>query len=204
MKIAVIGSSGMVGSALVAEAQKRGHEVTGYNRSGRDGQVLDLTQTEAVAQVISQHDATIITTVIRDQDGAGYETIKRAHKDLITAAPAGRLLVVGGAGALSLPDGTQLRNLPGFPEAYKLEADTFAGILDDYRASEGLDWTVVAPSPEIAPGPATDYRLEKDTPAGDFVSTGTFAVAILDELEAPAYRGQRFTVASKDATAAQG
>lgn len=204
MNIAVIGSTGMVGAAVVAEATQRGHKVTGYSRSGTNGTALDFSNTAAVIEAIAQHDATIITAVIRDADGTGYETIKRAHRDLIAAAPAGRLIVVGGAGALTLEDGTELRNLPGFPAAYKPEADTFAEILADYRASS-LNWTVVAPSPEIAPGARTgEYVTALDTPAGDFVSAEDFAIALVDEAENAQHAGKRFTVASKDAAAAQG
>ena len=90
-----------------------------------------------------------------------------------------------------------LKDTPDFPEAYKAEAQSFAEILDIYKASsENLDWVMLAPAPEIGPGEAAaSYNLGLDNPAGGSVTTGTFAVSALDELEKPAHRRQRFTVA---------
>ena len=55
MKVAVIGGTGMVGSATVAEAAARGHEVVSASRSGRHAEgaaqdvTLELGDTAAVA-----------------------------------------------------------------------------------------------------------------------------------------------------------
>ncbi|WP_237200943.1 NAD(P)-dependent oxidoreductase [Rothia nasimurium] len=200
MNISVIGAAGMVGSAIVAEAQERGHKVTGYTRSGSAGtQALDLANTEALVEVINSSDATVISVASRGD----YSAAIAAHRALIAAAPTGRFLVVGGAGALNAGEGLLLES-PDFPADYLPEAKTFAEILGDYRAASGLNWTMLAPSPMIAPGVRTgDYRTELDVPAGMFVSTQDFAVAALDEIENPAHAGTRFTVASADEAAAQ-
>ncbi|MDO4820507.1 MAG: NAD(P)H-binding protein [Rothia sp. (in: high G+C Gram-positive bacteria)] len=201
MNISVIGAAGMVGSAIVAEAKNRGHEVTSYTRSGSAGtSALDLANTEALVEVINSSDVTVISVASRDD----YSAASAAHRALIAAAPTGRFLVVGGAGALNAGEGLLLES-PDFPAEYLPEAKTFASILDDYRAASGLNWTMLAPSPMIAPGARTgDYRTEQDVPAGAFVSTQDFAVAALDEIENPAHAGTRFTVASADEAAAQG
>lgn len=201
MNISVIGAAGMVGSAIVAEAKNRGHEVTSYTRSGSAGtSALDLANTEALVEVINSSDVTVISVASRDD----YSAASAAHRALIAAAPTGRFLVVGGAGALNAGEGLLLES-PDFPAEYLPEAKTFASILEDYRAASGLNWTMLAPSPMIAPGAHTgDYRTEQDIPAGAFVSTQDFAVAALDEIENPAHAGTRFTVASADEAAAQG
>ncbi|WP_237209219.1 NAD(P)-dependent oxidoreductase [Rothia nasimurium] len=201
MNISVIGAAGMVGSAIVAEAKDRGHEVTGYTRSGSAGtSALDLANTEALVEVIISSDATVISVASRDD----YSAAIAAHRALIAAAPTGRFLVVGGAGALNAGEGLLLES-PDFPAEYLPEAKTFAEILGDYRAASGLNWTMLAPSPMIAPGARTgNYRTELDVPAGMFVSTQDFAVATIDEIENPAHVGTRFTVASADEAAAQG
>lgn len=201
MNISVIGAAGMVGSAIVAEAQNRGHQVTSYTRSGSAGTLpLDLANTEALVEVINSSEATVISVASRDD----YSAAIAAHRALIAAAPTGRFLIVGGAGALQAGD-IQLFETPEFPEEYLTEAKTFAEILGDYRAATDLKWTVLAPSPMIAPGARTgDYRTELDVPAGMFVSTQDFAVAAIDEIENPAHVGTRFTVASADEAAAQG
>ena len=49
----------------------------------------------------------------------------------------------------------------------------------------------------IAPGERTGaYATALDTPAGDFVSAEDYAVALVDEIETPQHRRQRFTVAT--------
>jgi putative NADH-flavin reductase len=49
----------------------------------------------------------------------------------------------------------------------------------------------------IAPGERTGtYKVGADSPAGGSVSAEDFAVALLDEIEKPAHRRQRFTVAN--------
>lgn len=201
MNISVIGAAGMVGSAIVAEAEDRGHQVTSYTRSGSAGtSALDLANTEALVEVINSSEATVISVASRDD----YSAAIAAHRALIAAAPTGRFLVVGGAGALQAGD-IKLFETPDFPEEYLPEAKTFAAVLEDYRVASGLNWTMLAPSPMIAPGARTgDYRTELDVPAGMFVSTQDFAVAAIDELENPAHAGTRFTVASADEAAAQG
>lgn len=201
MKISVLGATGMVGSQIVAEAKTRGHEVAAYTRSGASGTTtLELTDTAALIEIINSSDATVISVASRDD----YQVAIDAHRALIAAAPTGRLLVVGGAGALSIGDGLLMES-PEFPAEYKPEALAFGQILDYYRAASGLNWTMLAPSPMIAPGVRTgDYRTELDVPAGMFVSTQDFAVAAIDELESPAHAGTRFTVASADEAAAQG
>lgn len=205
MHIAIIGAAGMVGSQIAAEAAARGHQAEGYTRSGRDTgsiatQALQFTDTDAVARVINDSDATVVSVAGRDD----YDAVVAAHKNLIAAKPTGRLLVVGGAGALRVGD-QRLLDSPEFPAEYLPEATAFAQVHEDYAASTGLNWTMIAPSPEIAPGVRTGQYVDGgDSPAGAFVSTQDFAVAALDEIENPAHAGGRFSVASADEAAARG
>lgn len=205
MHISVIGVAGMVGSQIVAEAVARGHEVSGYTRSGRDtGGVattaVDFNDTDAVARIVDASDVTVVSVAGRDD----YDALVAAHQNLIAAAPTGRLLIVGGAGALKVGDGLVLDS-PGFPADYLPEATAFARVLGYYADSTGLAWAMIAPSPEIAPGVRTGAYLDGgDSPAGPFVSTQDFAVAALDEIESPAHDGRRFSVASADEAAARG
>lgn len=200
MRITVIGATGMVGSRVVAEAVRRGHEVTAASRSGQQVEgaqalALDLADTKAVAAAIDQADATVIA-VPPPRDGASHDAILQTHRNLIAARPSGRFLVVGGAGSLEV-DGVRLKDSPDFPPEYLQEATTFSTILDDYRASQGLSWSLISPAPAIAPGTRTgQFTLGTDAPVGDSISAEDFAVAVVDELENPQHTGRRFTAAN--------
>lgn len=200
MKIAVIGARGMVGSAVVKEATERGLEVERFTQSGSEGTLaLELTNTEDVVKAVESVDATVISVASRDD----YQKAIDAHQALVDAQPSGRLVVVGGAGALEV-DGAKLYEAPGFPAEYRPEAKAFAAVLEAYRNSQHLDWTMIAPSPEIAPGKRTGEYVEGlDSPVGDFVSVEDFAVALVDELVHPKHKGERFTVASANTNAAR-
>jgi len=201
MNIAIVGATGMIGSRLVAEAARRGHQVTAVSRSGTLPQgaskaiAMELNDTPKVVALVDSSGATVIA-IPPDRQGGSHESILQAHRDLIAARPTGRFLVVGGAGALEV-DGVRLKDMPGFPAAYQAEASTLSTIFDMYRTSKDLDWTMLAPAPQIAPGERTGhYRVGTDSPAGDAISAEDFVVAIVDELEKPAHAGTRFTVAN--------
>lgn len=204
--ITVYGSTGMVGSAIAAEAAGRGFTVTGVSRRSPEavenripgvtyvtGEISDTADVVATAR---DADAVVIS-VPGPRDGSSVQPIIDAHAALAEAGTTARIFIVGGAGATRTPDGTMLKDTPGFPAAYKAEADSFAEILDFWRAApESLDWVMLAPAPEIAPGEAAaSYNLGDDEPAGDAVTTGTFARAAVDELTTPAHRRTCFTVA---------
>jgi hypothetical protein len=201
MKITVIGATGMIGSRIVSEAAHRGHQVTALSRSGKSvkgastATAMELSDTSAVNAATDASDVTVIA-VSPDRGGGSHEPTIRAHSNFIAAQPSGRFLVVGGAGSLEI-DGVRLMDTAGFPPAYYNEAATFSTILDLYRASRGLDWTMLSPPPMIVPGERTGvYRVGSDSPIGDAISAEDFAVAIVDELEKPSHTGSRFTVAN--------
>ena len=200
MKIVVYGATGMVGSKIVETAVARGHAVTAVSRKGTEvagttAIAADLADTATVNALAADADA-IVFAIPTDRTGGPAQPTVDAHRAIIAARPNARLLVVGGAGSLEV-NGELLVDAPGFPDEYKPESQAFTDILADYRASEGLDWTLVSPSPVIAPGECSGYVIGTDSPVGGSVTTSDFADAIVDELESPSYKGRRFTVASK-------
>ncbi len=211
MKIVVYGGTGMVGSRVVETALQHGHEVTAVSRSGKapagaTGVAAELGDVEALNRLAAEADA-VVFAVPPDRTGGPAQPVIDAHRAIIADRPGARLLIVGGAGSLQVGDALRgelpdypadglLKDTPGFPAMFLPEASAFTTILDDYRAAEGLDWTLVSPSPEIAPGERTGYLLGGDALAGMKVSAEDFADAIVDELETPAHRNARFTVAS--------
>ena len=193
MKIALFGATGMVGSRIAAEATARGHEVTALSRSTGG----DLADPDAVRAAAQAHDV-LVSATGPSRTGESHEPWLAAVSTLIEQAEEARVLFVGGAGSLLTADGTRLLDTDGFPEEYKAEATSGAAALDLFRAApESLDWTFVSPAPVIAPGERTgSYATALDTPAGDFISAEDYAVALVDEIEQPQHRRQRFTAAT--------
>ncbi|MGO3392293.1 NAD(P)-dependent oxidoreductase [Glutamicibacter arilaitensis] len=201
MKIAVYGATGMVGSEVVAEAISRGHEVTSVSRSGKE-----VAGTTAVAAELSdgatyrdlgKNNDVIVIAVPPSRTGGDHQEYLDAFEQITEALIPARLVVVGGAGATEV-NGVRLVDTPGFPEEYKAEATTGAEVYDMFTSVSGITWTVVAPAPVIMPARRTgSYTLGTDSPAGDFVSSQDFAVAILDEIETPVHANRRMSVASE-------
>ncbi|GAA2097622.1 MULTISPECIES: NAD(P)-dependent oxidoreductase [Brevibacterium] len=200
MRIAVFGATGMIGSRIVAEGARRGHDVIALSRSGDDvpgaraARRADMADAEDVAAAAADADV-VISATGPSRTGRPHEDWLHAVECLVRRAVGTRLLVVGGAGTLEV-DGVRLLDAPDFPAAYHAEAVTQAEALSLLRGAERADWTVVSPAPEIGPGErAAEYASGADSPAGGRISAETFAVAILDEVERPAHAGERFTVA---------
>ncbi|MDY3127122.1 MAG: NAD(P)H-binding protein [Corynebacterium sp.] len=201
MKISVIGAAGMVGADIVSEAIARGHEVRTFTKTGsQEGSTaLDITNTDEVLDVVNASDVTVISTAGREN----YDSVVKAHKNLIASQPTGRVFIVGSAGSLRAGD-VLVMDTPEMPEEYIPEARAFAEVRNNYVQSSGLNWTMLSPSPVIAPGVRTGkYRAERDDVAGEFISTQDFAVAVLDEIENPQHTGMRFTAASLNGDAAR-
>ncbi|MBO9379478.1 NAD(P)H-binding protein [Sphingomonas histidinilytica] len=200
MSIALIGASGAAGSRILKELSDRGHAITAIARhpekiadlpnvTARRGDVLDKA---GLVELLRGHD-TVVSSV--------HFTASDPHIliDAVKAAGVKRYLVVGGAGSLEVKPGIRLIDTPDFPEAYKAEAGGGAAFLDLLRQEQDLDWTFLSPSLQFLPGERTGkFRLGKDellsTEKGSVISFEDYAVALVDEIENPAHRRQRFTV----------
>jgi putative NADH-flavin reductase len=202
MRIAVYGATGMIGSRVVAEALSRGHEVTGITRSGGvlpagavavQGDAGDTAFTKRIAAEVD----VVVSAIGPSRTGGVRREFLAQVANLAETLGDARLIVVGGAGSL-LVDGGRLVDQPDFPELYRAEARIAAEALDYVRElGDGVDWTFFSPAPVIAPGERTgSYKVGADSPAGDKVSAEDYAVALLDEIENPAHRRKRFTVAN--------
>ncbi len=203
LRIAVYGATGMVGSRIAAEAAARGHAVTGISRSGgpagegvipRRGDLADAADVRAIA---ADHDV-IVSATGPSRTGAPHSDWLDAVDTLIANAAPARILFVGGAGSLLLPDGSRLLDSPEFPAEYAAEARSGAEALARFRAvGDDVDWTFLSPAPVIAPGERSGaHRTGGDELIGDHVSAEDYAAAMVDEIESPAHRRARFSVAS--------
>ena len=198
--IALLGATGNVGSRLLDEALSRGHRVTALVReparlaSRADLNVVggDVKDPQA-AKALSGHD--VLVSSLRFADIAPDTLI-----DFARATGIPRLLIVGGAASLKLPDGSRLFDAPAFPAEYRSEAGAGIATLDALRGVSDLDWVFVSPQMVFTPGTRTGrFRLGDDTllfdAAGDsHISYEDFSVALLEEVERPVHHRTRFTV----------
>jgi len=212
MRLALIGATGFVGSALLEEALNRGHQITALVRHPEklpqhpalQALKLDVQDSAALATAIAGHDAVLSAynpgwgvTDIREQFLRGSASIVAASKQ----AGVLRLLVVGGAGSLYVAPGLQLIDTPLFPADYKEGAEGARQALAQLREEQELQWTFLSPAALLEPGPRTgQFRIggeqllmNGDEPAR--ISVADLAVALLDETEQPQHIRQRFTVA---------
>jgi len=215
VKIVLFGATGNIGRRIAKEALDRGHEVVGVVRDpdkvespDRRLPLLkgDATSARDVARLARGADALVSAISPRPNPrGLAAPSLSGAARALVAGArEAGvkRVLVVGGAGTLEVAPGVRLMDAPGFPAAYRGEAQEGAESLAVFRSeAAGLDWTFLSPAAEIAPGERTGrYRTTADTLLADaqgksFISFEDYAVALVDELERPRHQGLRFGVA---------
>lgn len=210
-KIAIIGASGYVGTALLNEAVKRGHQVSAFVRhpekitanANVTAVKADVLDTDGLAALLKGHDLVISAynpgwqeADIRNIHIKGSKSITEAVKK----AGIKRLIAVGGAGSLEI-NGQQLVDSPEFPAEYKEGALGARQALNDLKAEDTLDWSFVSPAILLVPGEASGtFRLGKDSPVFDDkgesqITVGDLAVAILDEAEQGKHIRQRFTAA---------
>lgn len=211
MKIALIGASGFIGSALLDEALARGHQVTALvtrpeRLPTRDGLVVkqsDALDTTALAEQLSGADVVLSAFSGHAQEDV-YDYYVKGFDSILAAtqsADVPRLLVVGGAATLEVAPGQLLLNSAGFPDEYRATAEGAKTALERLRNQQTQQWTMLSPAAEIFPGERTgQFRLSGDLLLSDAegnsrISVQDYAVAMLDELETPNHTNQRFSVA---------
>ncbi|WP_171164742.1 NAD(P)-dependent oxidoreductase [Streptomyces sp. I05A-00742] len=213
MRITVFGAAGNAGSGIVTEALSRGHRVTAVVRDParfdrlpaaalhRTGDAADPGDT---ARLSAGQD--VVVSAVRPAPGSEQDLVTATKSLLAGVAGTGaRLLVVGGAGSLTVPGGngrTVLDDPAWVPDAWRPIARASTDQFTVVRASgPDVDWTYVSPPAVLDHGERTGrYRLGGDELLVDAVGNSAisyedFAVALLDETEHPRHRRSRFTVA---------
>ncbi|HEY5368002.1 MAG TPA: NAD(P)-dependent oxidoreductase [Hanamia sp.] len=214
MKIALIGATGFVGSAVLKEALDRGHQVTAIARE--------------TGKIEAQNNLTIIESDVMDSNGLakilqGNDVVVSAYnagwtnpdlyndflkgsrsiQEAVNKSGVKRLIVNGGAGSLFVAPGVQIVDTPEFPEAFKPGAGAARDYLNELKKEDQLDWTFLSPAIEMNPGTPHErkgtYRTGLENPVFDAdhrsrISVEDLAVAILDEVENPKHIRVRFTV----------
>ncbi|HET8910815.1 MAG TPA: NAD(P)-dependent oxidoreductase [Ktedonobacteraceae bacterium] len=210
MKIALFGATGMIGQRVAREALERGHDVTAIARHPEKINIthphlttlaLDSREQDYIAKAVSGHD--IVVNAIGPSNSEPSSILVEVANALVEGlklADVDRLLVSGGAGSLEVSPGVRLVDTPDFPAGWKDVALAHCEALAIYQASS-LDWTYLSPAAMIAPGERTGkFRTGTDGVLADEeglsnISVEDFAIALVDEIEAPRFIRRQFTVA---------
>lgn len=214
-RITVLGGNGYAGAALVAEARKRGHEVTSVSRSAPaspvdgvdhvEGSVLDA---DVLDRVLEGRDVVVSALSPRGDMAGKVEGVVADLVSRLSGTPT-RLGYIGGASSLLTEEGGPTLwevSKDHLPDEVRPEVqtglDTFAML---QQSPESLDWFYVSPPEEFGSWlgtPSTgSYTLGGDVLLrnADGVSTisaDDLALAIVDEIETPAHHRRRFTAIS--------
>jgi putative NADH-flavin reductase len=212
MKITILGATGNAGSRIVTEALSRGHEITAVVRnpaatsnlpSGIKVLIGDANNIKDVIAFSTGQD--IVISAIRPSSGYENEVIQTTQTlmDGLSKSDV-RLLVVGGASTLIVPDTdgkTVIEDSNYLPVSArhigKASADQLTVCLEETR----VDWAYLSPAAQFFPGERTGkYRLGTDDLLIDAegiskISMEDAAIVLLDEAEQPKHHRTRFTVA---------
>lgn len=208
MKIGIIGATGKAGNLILREALDRGHEVTAIVRSASKVEDKSLNVLEKDVFDLTAEDAKSFDVIVNAFGApAGKENLHveagQALINVLKEAPNTRLIVVGGAGSLFTDETQTLRvvDSPGFPDAYKATATNQGKNLQDLQASSGIQWTFLSPAGFFnSEGVRTGkYESGKDqilvnSEGNSYISYADYAIALVDEIENPQHKNERFTV----------
>lgn len=213
-RIAIIGASGFVGSAILHEALQRDIQINAIVRNPLNISVTSLNLTvnqadvmdeEKLVQLLSGKEAVISAYNPGWKNKDIYDDTLKGYANIIKAAKkAGvkRLLIVGGAGTLYVKPNLTLIESGGIPEVILPGVKGMAEVYRTYlKPEKDIDWVFFSPAANLVPGKRTGkYRLGKDDMVFDekgesTISVEDYAKAMLDELEKPTHHHERFTIA---------
>jgi putative NADH-flavin reductase len=211
MKVGIIGATGNAGRAIYAEAVRRSHDATAIVRSseearellGADAAVLQKDAFELVGEDLTAFD--VVVNAFSTAPAQAYRHVDLAARlvGLLRETTTPRLVFILGAGSLMTGADhhllvEDLRKTPG-AATWIATPENQLKELRFLQAVDNVEWIGVSPSAKFVPGKAAGVVLGRDelliAPDGSSqVTTGTMAVAILDEIEHPTHQRERFTV----------
>jgi putative NADH-flavin reductase len=200
-RITVIGGTGYVGSAIVAEAAARGHQVTALSRSLPDAPIPnvayvqgDATDEATLSAAIEGADVVVAALAPRGPLADVFRDVNGAIARLADAAGAS-LFVVGGYSSLRPAPGADrfVTDLSQVPAEFHHEIRAGAAlIIEDLPATPAtLDWVFVSPALSFGahmPGERLGrYRLGDDVAVapedGGAISAPDYALGFVDLIE---------------------
>ncbi|GAA2142734.1 NAD(P)-dependent oxidoreductase [Actinomadura napierensis] len=204
MNVVVFGAGGRAGRQAVAEAHRRGHQVTAVVRDPARHEDLagarvvagDVMDEAGIEQAAAGHDAAISAAVdLSVPPHDFFTTSARALAAGLATAGVRRLVLVGIATIMPGASGVPIMDEPGFPDEFRPFSLGHAAGLEELRASD-LDWAYIAPAGDFDHAGARTGRY-KIADYGDMssrISYADFAIALLDEVDAPRHHRATFSV----------
>lgn len=214
MKIAIIGATGFVGSAILNELASRNHELTAIARNPKtdenpniNWQKADVNNIEELSKILAGNDVVVSAynpgwsnPNIYNDSMVGAKAIQEAVKK----SGVKRFITIGGAGSLYIAPNLQLIDTPEFPKEIFDGANAARHYLEIIKEEKDLDWAFFSPAIEMHQGTKTGrtgkYRLGLENPVFNeeqrsILSVEDLAVVIADEVEIPKHHQVRFTAA---------
>lgn len=209
-RIVIVGGTGYTGGNIAREAASRGHDVVALGRSAPQDPIAGVRYEQGdvarvAAQVVPGADVVVAALSPRGETAG---RLVEAYADLVRlSADAGaRYLQVGGFSSLRPAPGAPRFVEGDVPEEFRAEAregEATREMLVE-QAPEGLDWLFISPAGAygaFAPGErAGTYRVGDeialfDDVGGSAISGEDFALAIVDEIEAPSHHRAHIGIA---------
>jgi len=212
-KVAIVGATGRIGSRILMELIDRNHVITAISRKafdlpgstliiGCEGDVMD--EKVLSGHVTALENEILISAIAPDPNN--IEGFLEATENLIKTAEKAavkKLITVGGAGSLLLPDGRKLMDQEDFKEEWKEVARIHERALAIYKSLENkkFHWIQVSPSALIEADEkigqyrvGTEEKLIMDEEGISRISMEDFASFVVDLIEDDTYKNQRLTI----------
>lgn len=174
----VLGATGRSGGLILTRLSGSVETVAGV-RNPRDAARLPEVARDTAVTVVDLDDestlrsaaagAEVVVNAVRLREDIPDDALIHLHERIRAAAgPSVRIVTVGGAGALRLPNGERFWQSPGFPEPTLPRGRAHAALRDHVeRGGDEGPWTYLIPPPVFDPdGPATS-RYQTASPSED-------------------------------------
>jgi len=215
MKIAVIGSTGFVGSSLIKELELRNFETLAISRQEIEKTSelikyvnINVNNIDKLVSELKGYDVLISAFSAGWINQNYHEDYMKGSVSILTAARlAGisRFIVVGGSGSLYVTENVQAVDTDMLPLEFKTVAKAARDFyLEHLKQEESLEWLYVSPPFEMHPGinqgRTGNYRTGTLNPIFDesgksSISVEDLSVAIIDEIENKKFTKTIYTVA---------
>lgn len=211
MKIGIIGANGKAGSLIMQEALDRGHTVTAIVRNPEKLKTDKVTVIQKDIFDLKTSDLDTFDAVVNTFNAPFGEEQLHAQSGRVlirqlSGVPTTRLVIVGSGGSLYTDESKTERvfETAGFPQQFIDTALQMRTNLGDLEQTTDLNWVYLSPSgffdPEgIRTGiyqTGADVTLTNSTDEA-YTSYADFAIALLDEIEHPQHKNERFAVVSE-------